>query len=68
MEYPLIPSETHRKEVCLIGFMHETCRYVGLGSEGWICIKNAKIAEQLRVASMVARGDNCSGPPDFSAN
>lgn len=66
MEYPSIPKE-HLKDVCRIGMKKVTCRYVGLGKEGWICIKGAVIAEQLRVASMLARGDNCSGPPDFTS-
>jgi len=57
--------KAHLERVCKKGEGQETCRYIGLGPEGFVCVKNTKLARFLdeRVANdqLKAQGDNCNG-------
>lgn len=70
--------EDHMKNVCLFRKGEATCRYLQYGDRngtdteeldsGWGCAKprkESKAAVDMSAFSRVARGDNCSGPPDF---
>lgn len=55
--------------VCKPGKGPFTCSYLGMGEQGLECLKSTefqKAIDHMRAAkSMVAMGDNCSGPPEF---
>lgn len=56
--------------VCRLGGGEATCAFLGIGSDGALCIKTepniaAEIRSRLAEGSMTAKGDNCSGPPDY---
>jgi hypothetical protein len=71
-------TDERMKDVCLFRQGEATCRYLQYGDRnsadtealdsGWGCAKaykESKTAVDLSAFSRVARGDNCSGPPDF---
>jgi hypothetical protein len=70
-------TEEHMQNVCLFRKGEATCRYLKHGDLngtegdldlGWGCAKadrGSKTAADLSAFSHVARGDNCSGPPNF---
>lgn len=71
-ESPKIP-EGYPIDVCLMGRGPATCAYFSFGLEGALCAKGmpdvrANIEARLADGSMTARGDNCSGPPDFTVD
>jgi hypothetical protein len=53
------------KATCKPGQQAATCRYLGCGADGWVCMKLTDLAPLLdsRAAegSMSARADNCPG-------
>jgi len=55
--------------VCKPGYGAATCSYIGAMAKGWICMKKTELEAQVNrrrnEKSMVAMGDNCSGPPEF---
>lgn len=72
-----IPSVLHLKTVCQPGRDAATCAYllhgpreIGSVWSGWCCAKKTEHEETLRQrvirGTINARGDNCSGPIDFT--
>lgn len=63
------PTDDHVNAICQPGRKAACCRYLASDGNGWACVKfhDAGRVIEARVAagSMVARGDNCSGPPLF---
>lgn len=63
-----IPSG-YQDAVCKRGKGETTCGFLGFGGNGFLCLKGSSaetnIRANLRDGSMRAKGDNCSGPPDF---
>ncbi len=55
--------------VCKFGKGQETCSFLGMSGNGLRCLKGSplesNIIQRRREDSMGAKGDNCSGPPDF---
>lgn len=62
-------DEKHLKNVCKHGGGAFTCSYLASGGQGFECLKGTgfqNIIERRRAEkSMIAMGDNCSGPPKF---
>lgn len=51
---------------CRMGRGAETCRYLAVGGEGFLCMKHvaetaAYIDSRVAAGTMGARGDNCEG-------
>ena len=59
-------NRDHLKRVCRVG-TELCCRYVSGGATGFECEKGTPLGAHLdrTVSRMRAKGDNCSGPPDF---
>lgn len=64
-------SKAHLESVCKPGQQEKTCRYVGLGPNGFFCAKNtpmkSALDERAESEKSRARGDNCDGlgePPE----
>jgi len=59
-----IPQEK-LAQTCLMNNGDETCRYIMMGEEGYICVKNSKlqqfIDERVFEDKMIAKGNNCEG-------
>ena len=55
--------------VCKFGKGQETCSFLSVSGDGLRCLKGSSfepLIKQRRLEnSMAAKGDNCSGPPDF---
>lgn len=68
---PRITSGTQLRETCKLGQGEACCRYVVVDKRGFFrCAKrheivSAQINAPMRASVMVARGDNCTGAPDF---
>ena len=66
-----IPSDEHLREVCKWACEEETCRYLyispGIPGRMECCAKGSDLqyAIDVRGDSMEAKGDNCSGIPEF---
>ena len=62
-------NEEHLKNVCLLGAGSLTCSYLGMGGQGFECLKRTQfqgIIDRRRAERQIrAMGDNCSGPPEF---
>ena len=58
-------SQEHRDNVCLQGKGKECCSYLGMGPNGWQCLKLTSfrtLLDQRRAeGSIRAMGDNCDG-------
>lgn len=66
-------TDEYAKTVCRTGQGHACCRYIGVGPNGWSCLKHTQHREYLdnRVKltklgiageyAIVAQGDNCEG-------
>lgn len=58
-------SQVHLDTVCKFGHKSETCRYIGLGPNGFVCAKHTRLKpvldERVKKELMIARGDNCDG-------
>lgn len=69
-----LPNEGHAKKVCKSGQSAATCAFLSAGGgSGEVSFKCAKdsmievnIRQRLAEGTMGAKGDNCSGPPDFT--
>lgn len=68
---PELPEE-HIKLACLAGGIEislpeQRCSFLILGVVGFECAKGSSVESLIRERrpTMKARGDNCSGPPDF---
>lgn len=66
---PTPVDENRSKEVCKIGQGSATCMFLGM-QPSFVCLKHTQLDSLLRKSleegSMVAKGDNCSGPPAFN--
>lgn len=64
MSNALVPVQ-HVTEICKFGHRGQTCRYLGAGEGGFMCLKHSEFKDLLdqRVANntMNAKGDNCEG-------
>jgi hypothetical protein len=68
-EYLLDPlrriPKAHREAVCRPEQGAETCRYISLTPNGWVCVKKTPIRKmldsQVSQGKMTAKGDNCEG-------
>ena len=54
------------RAVCRIGLNGETCRYLGVGPDGFQCLKNdpslkGMIDARVATGTFNAQGDNCEG-------
>lgn len=60
----------YRDTICRVGKGAATCSFLLFGGNEFECAKGSTfeppIRERLREGSMNARGDNCSGSPDFT--
>ena len=58
-------SESQKNELCKIRQGEKTCRYIMLGPQGYVCMKNTKIKKSIdnlcNDGQMIAIGDNCGG-------
>ena len=65
---PTSVSETTIEEICQPGIGKGTCRFLIFDGE-FCCSKGSNFQSQIELrfeeGTMVACGDNCSGPPDF---
>jgi hypothetical protein len=61
-------TDKHAQNVCRIGQGERTCSFLANGANGWECLKGTSLEAHIlsRRAKMVAKGDNCSGPPHFA--
>lgn len=59
----------YKENVCKFGKGRVTCSFLGITTDGLHCLKNSSFESAIRQRrqenSMRAKGDNCSGPPDF---
>lgn len=64
-----VPPE-HLDNICKLGQGEAVCAFVGAGADGFSCMKgsavDATIRQRIASGSMNAKGDNCSGPPEFT--
>ncbi|MDB5194668.1 MAG: hypothetical protein JWN50_682 [Parcubacteria group bacterium] len=68
---PVVVSEEHAEKVCKIGNGAATCIFVMQSGGQWECAKGSDFERAIKTRrddshGMVAQGDNCSGPPDFT--
>ena len=71
MNEPTSLISTQVKNLCKIGKGPKTCSFLGMGAGAvWRCLKGSELEATIieRRSSMGAKGDNCSGPPDFKPN
>jgi hypothetical protein len=63
-------TEHHIREVCQVGAGKHCCSFLVCGPGGFECSKRTPIELLIRLrrsaGTMVAKGENCSGPPEFS--
>lgn len=66
---PVYIPNGHETTICLIGKKQETCKFLSIDGKGYQCLKNSSLEKIIieRASSMRAKGDNCSGPPDFKS-
>ena len=57
------------KTLCLLGHGSKTCKFLMAGGRegGFTCHKGSQLGVKIQSlgSSVDAKGDNCSGPPDF---
>ena len=53
----------HVKEICKMHEGKSTCRYLGMGASGFVCMKGTELQSVIdsKVEQMKAQGDNCPG-------
>lgn len=60
-----ISIESHVEDVCKMGHGEKCCSYLGMGADGWVCLKEsslkANIDARVKANTMTAKGDNCVG-------
>ena len=63
-------SEEHVKEICKMGRGPKTCAFLIMSGKGFECGKGSGVEPciRMRIAEgiMTAKGNNCSGPPNFA--
>lgn len=68
-----LPSDEHVRDVCLFMQGEKICRYLvmlaGSSTRPEHCAKGSDLHQAIDFNSktMAAKGDNCSGPPDFES-
>jgi len=67
--FPL-PAEYYKERVCKVGKGEKTCSFLGFNNGSVLsCMKGSDmesiIMAKLAENTMKAKGDNCSGPPNF---
>lgn len=64
---PLQPGQEVAR--CKFGQHKRTCSFLGVTGKGFQCLKGTAMETEIRKRreenSIKAKGDNCSGPPDF---
>lgn len=63
-----VPTKEHLQTVCRFGQGGaQVCRYLAFGAE-LSCAKKSVLQRTIddKAETMTAKGDNCSGPPDFT--
>jgi len=62
-----IGDDRRLDQVCRAKQGSESCRYLVMNEEGLACSKGSNLQQTIddQADSMRAKGDNCSGPPDF---
>ena len=59
----------YEEKVCRIGRGVVTCAFLYIDRNGFQCLKGTdveyEVRRRLRAGIMIAKGNNCSGPPDF---
>lgn len=61
-------AESYLEKVCKFGQESLVCRFLVLGTQGLSCAKKTSSFRdtiEQKKGEMRARGNNCSGPPDF---
>ncbi len=67
---PTIKIPNAHLKVCQIGCGNKCCRYIGLTVDGYVCVKNTPIKENIDLqveraiqgkGKFTARGNNCEG-------
>jgi len=60
----------YEETVCKRGQRNLTCSFIGATGSGFHCLKGTAFEPEINrrraEGSIGARGDNCSGPPDFT--
>lgn len=68
---PVPVPEGYEDKVCKKGQKDLMCSYLGMMPK-FMCLKGSNVEEIInerrREGSMGAKGDNCSGPPDFKSD
>lgn len=68
---PAVIPDGYETSVCALGAGEATCAFLTFGGDlpEWRCAKSSEIEPLIRArlaeGTMAARGDNCSGPPDY---
>lgn len=66
---PAKVPDGHQVNICKFGKGPETCSFLGMTGNEFQCLKGSSlesvIRQRRRENSIRAKGDNCSGPPDF---
>lgn len=61
----MVIPKSHLNNVCKIGCGPKTCRYLILGSKGFVCCKGGHLKENMdklvKEKKIRAKGDNCNG-------
>jgi hypothetical protein len=67
MREPITVSPRHAERICKIGQGRMTCSFLAVTGSSFKCLKDSgmELSTEAREKTMTARGDNCSGPPDF---
>jgi hypothetical protein len=69
---PIKVTEDQKKNLCKFGQGSKTCSFLIMSAEGFCCAKGtdfqAMLEERRFLETIRAMGDNCSGPPEFTAN
>src|SRR5207237_8250984 len=66
-DFPIaIVDESRARDVCLVGGGERSCRWLGRGPVGYMCLKhdpslNGIIRQRFEAGEMGAKGDNCDG-------
>ncbi len=62
-------DKKHIEKICKLGGDEAVCSFLSYTPDGFTCLKKTELEEfisQKRAAGeMRAKGDNCSGPPNF---
>lgn len=58
-------SREHLASKCKLGFGSQCCSYLGMGPNGFVCLKCSKLRKEIdrrkKEGELKAMGDNCPG-------